>query len=370
MAELRRGRWVVRELIKRGKVWYVHLRDTRTGRVRKVSTKKTRKSWAEEQIDVIIDRLEAKEKMPVDVPSVDTAYRQWVDSKSLRPTTRASYLLNLSNFGRAIDTARPVSEVTPADCNRFFAKHKDLAGRTRQKLTASLVSFLRWCVGMRYIDRSPAEGVAPVVRVRGQKRDPVLSVNDARAFLSACREAYEVEKEDKNGRRWTETWTPPRDLYVAALVGLYTGLRQTNLFSFTQGHLDLELGWLFIPGAEMKAGEDHEIPLRPELVDILRGYDLPLVVNPRTIRKARKRAGLPGVTWRSLRRTFATWLEDCCTYACLQSLLAHSRTATVTGRYVDVSWEQKVAAIAQLPELVEAGAEASSEGMSGERFHE
>ena len=76
-----------------------------------------------------------------------------------------------------------------------------------------------------------------------------------------------------------------------------------------------------------------------------------------------KHAPVPHTTWRSLRRTFATWIQSHASYPCLKTLLAHKAGSShdITGKYVEVPWEEQVAAISRLPDLLGVSAAAPDE---------
>ena len=85
MADIRRGRWLIRKPYKqaRSPYWSLNIRDTRTGKVHRLSTKKTRKRWAEESIEEFLNELEAREDglRRSRVPLFEDAYAEYLDTK-------------------------------------------------------------------------------------------------------------------------------------------------------------------------------------------------------------------------------------------------------------------------------------------------
>ena len=85
MADIRRGRWLIRKLYKqpRSPYWYLNIRDMRTDKPYRHSSKKTRKRWAQESIEDVLNELEACEVglRRSRVPLFEDAYAEYLDTK-------------------------------------------------------------------------------------------------------------------------------------------------------------------------------------------------------------------------------------------------------------------------------------------------
>ena len=138
-----------------------------------------------------------------------------------------------------------------------------------------------------------------------------------------------------------------------ARLAILTGLRKTEFFSLRWTHVNLEQGFVTLP--QTKSGKVQYVPLNTEAQAILR--DLPswkhsTWVFPsksmntpvdsynfygRVFRPAVKAAQLEGVTWHTLRHTFASRLAmNGQSDSTIAALLRHSGTALVQ-RYAHLS---------------------------------
>ena len=120
---------------------------------------------------------------------------------------------------------------------------------------------------------------------------------------------------------------------------------------------------------EMKANEDHEIPIHPELAEVfarlLRGRRKIDPQEPvlgqalgevkKSFKSALKKAGLAPIRWHDLRHTLATWLgRSGADLAVIQQQLGHSSIA-VTNKYRHVVGSEVRDALDRLPRLASAG---------------
>ena len=93
-----------------------------------------------------------------------------------------------------------------------------------------------------------------------------------------------------------------------------------------EGGTNLAGGKITVPGREMKKGRTREVTIHPALARFLksklRGRSESPATDPvigKTVTEikdafqaAQRRAEIPSTTWRSLRRTFASWLRSSC----------------------------------------------------------
>jgi integrase len=146
-----------------------------------------------------------------------------------------------------------------------------------------------------------------------------------------------------------------------ARFALGTGLRIGDIFSLRWSQVDLEANILNVFAA--KPGKVTEIPINAEVRKVL-GYWLlgkrndfvfynpesgkPFVDLKAGFALACQKAGISGVTWHTLRHTFASRLLDRgVDIVTVQQLLGHS-TIIVTMRYTHTNLESKRAAVAKL----------------------
>jgi integrase len=143
--------------------------------------------------------------------------------------------------------------------------------------------------------------------------------------------------------------------------GLNTGLRIGEIFTLLWSHVDWEKGVLnvFAP----KTGKIRVIPMNSDTRNILEawahgkkndfvfynyGTGKPFVDLSAGLDLACRKAGITGVTWHTLRHTFATRLLDRgVDIITVKELLGHS-TVIVTMRYTHTNLDSKVRAVGKL----------------------
>lgn len=151
--------------------------------------------------------------------------------------------------------------------------------------------------------------------------------------------------------------------YIQDIIrfGLNTGLRIGEIFGFLWTHVDLEKGILtvFAP----KTQKFRTVPINGEARQVLEYWELGkrnefVFYNPETgtpfvdlkggFRLACRKAGIEGVSWHTLRHTFATRLvERGVDLVTVQQLLGHS-TIITTMRYTHTNLDSKRAAVSKL----------------------
>lgn len=142
---------------------------------------------------------------------------------------------------------------------------------------------------------------------------------------------------------------------------LNTGLRIGEIFSLGWSQVDLQKGILtvFAP----KTGKIRDVPVNAEALKVLEAWRFGrknehVFYNPETGKPfvdlkagfalACRKAGISGVTWHTLRHTFASRLVNRgVDIVTVQELLGHS-TVTVTMRYTHTNLESKRAAVEKL----------------------
>lgn len=111
----------------------------------------------------------------------------------------------------------------------------------------------------------------------------------------------------------------PPHLQLAADVAVLTGLRMRSMLALTWDRVDLKARRAWVPGAQMKAGRSHGIPLSREVCRILKAARTddrhifrfrgePYAdCNTAAFQKAVKRAKVGPLRWHDLRHTWASW---------------------------------------------------------------
>jgi len=119
----------------------------------------------------------------------------------------------------------------------------------------------------------------------------------------------------------------PAHLLAPARFALATGIRQANLLGLQWSEIDLQRKVAWIHADNAKAGKAIGIPLSTDAIEILRSQigkhethvftyplkrddvtkNVPMMSIGEAYPKAVSRAGLTGVTWHTLRHTWASW---------------------------------------------------------------
>lgn len=372
--EVIRGRWVIHGMFRRSEnpVWKVKVRDRRKRRYHYITTGKVKEREARQAIHDWIEEYERKEAMnPIAKGMLfEKAFGEWLEEKSVRPSTMADYK---KTFDRVLTRFHKiyVDDIDRGDIRKFLRDLRHDRGnseRTIQKHLGMLRSFFEWCIDHEALGlpRNPTRGFK--VGKVGGKKGKALTVEEARRLVAKCGEPIVHEISDCRRKQGEQRWNPPGHLLLAVVIALETGLRRSNIVNLRWECVDLVRARISIPGSEMKAGEDHEIPIHQELLELLRrrlrslerppmSYDLVLGMKAAgmstSYRTALERAELPPRRWHDLRHTFATWMASRCSFACLRTLMAHGKRSVTEG-YIHVPWEERQEAISRLPRLLEA----------------
>jgi len=172
-----------------------------------------------------------------------------------------------------------------------------------------------------------------------------------------------------------------------ARLAILTGLRREEQFSLRWEQVDYERGIVTLP--QTKAGVVQYVHLNNEATGILRGLDSwqrsvwvfpsqnpathldPRHFYARVFQPAVRRVGLEGVTWHTLRHTFASRLAmNGATEGTIATLLRHSSTALVR-RYAHLSPSHLKAAVEGVASFGQAkknGTNRVSQAIQGEVF--
>ena len=287
-----------------GGPWWT--RFTVRGRHVRKSTNTADRALAEEFETALRHRYWRQANLGENVHTWREAVTRLKRETSWRPSTRTRNELALAFFDRI--NGVPVGAIN-ADVVRAA---RDYVERTQGPASANRImavfrQVLRACVSWGWLQYSP-----PVPMVHVEEKEPVFVTKEQCAEL--IRQL-------------------PDHLRKPALFSILTGLRMANVRDLTWDRVDLDRGHLWVPSSHYKTKRTQGVTLSPEAVQLLKAiagrregrvflYPAPVkgkkgetqlrpitgTFNTKAFRNARKRAGLEGVKWHSLRHTFASWL--------------------------------------------------------------
>ncbi len=236
---------------------------------------------------------------------------------------------------------RPLRQIVAGDVERYVAQ------RIRQVKPASVnreLQFLKHVFNVAIADGKADDN--PVKRVKlfneNNRRVRFLSDDEEHALVDALADEH-------------------RPL---VLVALHTGLRRENQFQLRWEHIDFATGWITVPRS--KSGEAYRVRMNDTLRDALRALpsrmkgpwvfpsatgETPMDAQNfynRVFVPALQTAKIEGVTWHTLRHTFASRLVmagvDLTT---IKELMGHKDIAT-TMRYAHLSPGHQLDAVQRL----------------------
>lgn len=216
-------------------------------------------------------------------------------------------------------TGRIFTEIKATDIEDIFASRRRLVGvksATLNRYRAFLSRMFNWAIERHY---HPGPNPALVVkRFREPRAEPrILMPGEARALVRAANPAARL----------------------AIVLALYTGGRRGELWKLTPADVDVQRGLIRFRRETTKSKRERHVPIAPRLADFLlrHGINDPSrrwVIERRSrqfggLRRglvdARTAAGLPWVTWVTLRHTFAGWfLTNGGEISRLQEFLGHA----------------------------------------------
>ncbi|ACL63378.1 integrase family protein [Anaeromyxobacter dehalogenans 2CP-1] len=193
--------------------------------------------------------------------------------------------------------------------------------------------------------------IFPPFRVTYRPRERHLSVEEFGKLLAVL---------DAKRRRWI-------------MVAVYSGARRSEVEALRwDTHVNLETGWLVLPGTKT-AKARRSVPILQPLADELasdpskKGFVVEAWANVgRDLRIACAHAGVARVSPNDLRRTFASWMkqqgEDS---AVVAKLLGHASTRMVDLVYGRLNDENLRRAVAKLPSVAVPSVGSTSEAALG-----
>lgn len=361
-----------RDILAPSRSWYVYTYAGRNRRGKRINTRQPTKYAAEKWLE---DR-QGKTVAPVARVTFGEATKEWLEEKDQdrkrprSPRTMRAYRVHAKVWGDHFGDEL-VCDISEEMVERFFARReRGELGRgalveegeerpvpsnaSLEKDRVLLSGFFKWASDgrRRYCDLNP---VASIEKYRDDTDEPeVLTRKEIGRLLDACRSAYtrHVERKDWRPYKGKATHRPPEHLYGVVLVGVHALLRLGNILELRWENVDLERREIRIAGREMKGRAKVAIPMTPTLHAYFRSLDRGAPAAPvfgadlksirRAFRSAAIRAGRPGLTFHTLRKSSATvLLEEGVPLKTVQAmggwksatvLLKHYAAATETGR--------------------------------------
>jgi len=325
-------------IYRRGKVWWIQYHDQSRGRVQE-SSRSTNRRDAEDLLNVRKSEvLRGVFKRPVKITFEEFGKRYMEHAKG----NKRSWLRDeqmLSKLQQFFGKERQLADISPMEIEKFkLHRRESVSGATVNRELALLKRMFNLAIAWDlFLDFNP-----------------VRKVKFFREFNTGLR-VLSPEEEEELLREAAP--------YVQDVIRfcLNTGLRIGEVFSLRWSQVDLEKKILsvFAPKTE----KIREIPVNEECLTVLQAWRLGMrnefvFYNPETgkpfvdlkagLALACGKAGISGVTWHTLRHTFASRLVNRgVDIVTVKELLGHS-TITVTMRYTHTNLENKRAAVEKL----------------------
>ena len=233
-----------------------------------------------------------------------------------------SYLRNVSSTKvlKAFFGERPLKNITPADVHAFIVDRKEQgkAAATINGEVAHLSHMFTWANKLKLTTHNPCRDIS---KLKANKKDRYLSREEIDRVLAVCRGNL-------------------RDMVILALG---TGMRASEVLSLEREQVDLKRKVAILP--DTKNGDRRIVPLPEEVVAMFQRRSVPLgqwfatsLANlEKRFRKAVARANLQGVTFHTLRHTFASHaIMAGVDLHTLAKILGH-RTLQMTQRYAHLA---------------------------------
>ncbi len=325
-------------IYKRGKVYWIDFHGQNRNRVQE-SSKSTNRQNAEDLLTLRKSEiLRGVYKQPVKITFEEFGKRYMEHAK----TNKRSWLRDeqmLGNLYEYFGKERQLTEVTPVVIEGYKVHRRaKVSGATVNRELALLKRMFNLAIAWDlFLDTNP-----------------VRKVKFFREFNTGLRVVSPEEE-----KSLLQNASP----YLQDLIrfALNTGLRIGEIFSFRWSNVDLQKGILsvFAP----KTQRIREVPVNSETRKVLEAWRLHkksefVFYNPETGKPfvdlkngfalACKKAVISGVTWHTLRHTFATRLVGSgVDIVTVKELLGHS-SISVTMRYAHTNFDSKRAAVEKL----------------------
>jgi integrase len=328
-------------IYRRGRVWWIDFYDQTRCRIQE-SSHSSNRSDAEDLLTLRKSEvLRGVYKRPVKITLEEFGTRYMEHAKA----NKRSWLRDeqmLEHLKKFFGSERQLTEITPAGIEGYKLHRKaSVSGSTVNRELALLKRMFNLAIAWDLF----------------MDPNPVRKVKFFREFNIGVR-VLSPEEEEK----LLQNAVP----YIQDLVrfALNTGLRIGEIFSLRWSHVDWENHILnvFAP----KTGKTRDVPINAEALKVLQAWNLAkknefVFYNPATGKPfvdlkagfslACEKAEISGVTWHTLRHTFASRLLDRgVDIITVKELLGHS-SVTVTMRYTHTNLDSKRAAVGKLAGL-------------------
>lgn len=168
----------------------------------------------------------------------------------------AQWINTLSAHAFPVIGAKPVGEISPADCadvlRPIWLTTPETASRVRQRMHA----VMQWCWAHQHIAANPVAVVDHILPKQKAKvtHQPSMPWKDVPAFLAT----HVRDRETRDTLR------------AAVEFAILTAARSGEVREATWGEFDLDRALWVIPGERMKMEEPHRVPLSSRAVALLR----------------------------------------------------------------------------------------------------
>lgn len=192
----------------------------------------------------------------VDLAEEGRTYLAQYDTANYAPKSFLSYQSSLKHF---IETFNHPEDVTKASVTKWWQElnfEKQLGHKTLANIKARTLSFWKFLKTKEIVSTNPFEGIElkPLNRKIGATQSYIpFTPQECVRILSA---ALESGRND--------------DMALMIRVGMYTGGRIEEICNIRKADIQLQRGWLRVPGTKTDASEDREVPIHPDLMPYLK----------------------------------------------------------------------------------------------------
>lgn len=275
-----------------------------------------------------------------DIHKFQAQYERYVALTTSR-TTAIRYSKALESFFKRFRDRNSPEDFTKLDIEDFkvYRLREGVSPSTVNYEVQIVKSFWSWMIRMDVAPYNPATSTRRLKTIEPRKESLSLEDQD-RLYATVC------------------AIGSLHDRLLTSLV-LSTGLRAETLIQLETTDIDLETRTLRIPATKMKAGRNHEVPLRQDVIELLGqlpegrlfdGYARSAKMLSYRFSRLLQRSGTKLRGLRTGRRTFATTLlRTGADIGMVQTLMGH-RSVLTTSRYITPADSSQIkAAVDKLP---------------------
>lgn len=260
---------------------------------------------------------------PGDLHQLQARFERYVTyTASLKTSVKYSKILT-TFFSRFEDKKKPTaySRMDFEDYKIIRLQEGMKAATVNYELTV-LGIFWNWLVNMNLVPFNPLSKIRRLKQIEPEKK--ALSITEQERLYETSRALAFQDQ-------------------LLVEIALGTGLRAETMAKLEKAHVDFENSKFVIPATIMKAGRNHEVPIRESLLTLLQ-----TAPNGRLFAKYASNGGSLAAKWNAIcrrsgialrglrvaRRTFATTLlRTGADLRLVQELLAH-RSVSTTSKYL------------------------------------